>query len=231
MKIIGTRCNWVDCASKSAFIIQGVPYCPSHYFSAFEKHFLEEYKRWDGETKPPEEFLTIFSRYVSLIYGEGAIPGALSRARIRDRAYNIRKTEGGLTFCIVRHLYAWTDYKWTQYVEQFFKFSIDEKKLELLGEDPDDEVNKKAHEIADALCDLTGHPAIVLKHSKKHGEMFVIYPRNVPEVISKTTGKPIDNRVKRLKAKIVILMEAYSLMNRVDYGKMLAYQYHSDYFS
>ena len=153
MKIIGTRCNWVGCASKSAFIIQDFAYCPRHYFPAFEKHLLEEYKRWDGETKPPKEFLKIFSRSVSLIYGEGAIPGALSRARIRDRAYNIRKTEGGLTFC----------------VEQFFKFTIDETRLELLSEDPDDEVNKKAHEIADALCDRTGHPAIRMKQSKKHG--------------------------------------------------------------
>ena len=133
MKIIGTRCNWVGCASKSVFIIQGVPYCPNHYFRAFEKHFLEEYNRWDRRTKPPEEFFKIFSRYVSFIYGEGAIPGALSRARIRDRTYNIRKKEGGLTFCIVRHLYAWTDYKWTQEVEQFFKFTVDETRLELLS--------------------------------------------------------------------------------------------------
>jgi len=226
MKIIGTRCNWAGCASKSVFIIQGVPYCPAHYLPAFEKHFFEEYNRWDGETKPPKEFLKIFSRYVSLIYGEGAIPGALSRARIRDRTYKIRKTKDGLTFCIVRHRYAWTDYKWTQYVEQFFRFSIEKKDLELLSEDPDDEVNKKAHEIADAFCDRTGHAAIVLKHSKKHGELFVINPRNVSEVISKTTGKPIANRAKRLKAKIVILMEAYSLMSRVNYGRMLAYQYH-----
>jgi hypothetical protein len=228
MKIIGIRCNWVGCASKSTFIIQDFAYCPVHYFPAFEKHFFEEYKRWDGETKPPKEFLRIFSRYVSFIYGEGAIPCALSRARIRDRAYNIRKTEGGLTFCIVRHLYAWTDYKWTQEVEQFFKFTVDEKKLELLSEDPDDEVNKKAHEIADALCDRTGHPAIMLKQSKKHGKVFVINSGNVPEVISKTTGKPIANRAKRLKAKIGILMEAYSLMRRVNYGRMLAYQYQSD---
>ena len=109
MKIIGTRCNWADCGSKSAFIIQNFAYCSVHYFPAFEKHFLKEYKRWDGRTAPPEEFLKIFSRYVSLIYGEGAIPGALSRARIRDRTCNFRKIKNGLTFCIVRHRYAWTD--------------------------------------------------------------------------------------------------------------------------
>ena len=169
MKINGTKCNWADCSSKTAFIIKDFAYCPAHYFPAFVKHFLEDYKRWDGKTKPPEEFLKIFSWYVSLIYGEGAIPGALSRARIRDRTYNIRKTKDGLTFCIVRHRYAWTDYKWTQNVEQFFRFSIEKKDLELLSEDPDDEVNKKAHQITDVLCDRTGHPAIMLKHSKKHG--------------------------------------------------------------
>ena len=42
--------------------------------------------------------------------------------------------------------------------------------------------------------------------------------------LSKTNKKPMPNRVKRLKTKIEILIRYHSDLEKVNYGKMLAYK-------
>ncbi len=80
--------------------------------------------------------MNLFSRHVVCVYEQRGeeIAGVLSKGRLEDRAENIKKTEDGLEFCIIRHLNAWTKPWAMKLREQIWHFNIKEKKLELLSE-------------------------------------------------------------------------------------------------
>ncbi len=133
-------CSWEGCTNKvgPGNSIHGKTYCSEHYGPAIKKHFLEQYDKWDGENNPSKKFLNLFSRHVESVYykREEEMPESLSKGRLNDRGYNIKKTKDGLGFSIVRHLYAWTRGKPTQEVNQHWSFSIKEDQLKLLSENP-----------------------------------------------------------------------------------------------
>lgn len=132
------ECDWAGCENKPGphHFIHGTAYCREHYPQALEKHFLNEFERWQEEAdlSPSKKFRNLFGRYVESLYRGESIPGHLSKGRLQYRTYNFQKVEEGLKFSIVRHLGAWTPSKPTQKVEQIWKFNIDKRQLELLEE-------------------------------------------------------------------------------------------------
>ena len=211
------KCIMRECEKESSISVYDEPYCSIHFGPAIEEAFLAAYHKWDGKNETAERMINLFSRYAEHRYDRTSWPVYLSKARIRDRTYNIRKIKEGFTFCIVRHLYAWTDYKWTQHVEQLHRYSLKDRKLELLNQDPDDKVNSCAWNIADALITKRTHPAIELKDSNKYGRINLInLKKNPPDV-------PYEP--KRLKTKIKFLIELYSDLEEINYGNRLAFKY------
>ena len=131
------RCAWNKCAAKvgPCHFIYGNGYCSEHYYPVLERKFLEEYNEWDGKKTPSRKFLNLFSRYGEAIYfcrGEN-IPGGLSKGRLENRTFDIKKMKIGLDFSIVRHYKAWTNPLKMEEVEEHWRFNIKRKMLRLLS--------------------------------------------------------------------------------------------------
>jgi len=105
------------------------------------------------------------------------------------------------------------------------KFVYEELNKMVDDEDNDEEIDRCAGEIVDALIIGRGHPSIVLKNSREYGNLYVINPSKVPQVFSSSTGKPLAKRSKRLKAEVEKLMQLRLDFERVNYGRMLAFRY------
>ena len=86
--------------------------------------------------------------------------------------------------------------------------------MELLEQDPDDEVNSCAWNIADVLINKKTHPAIELKDSKKYGRIILTNLKKIPP--------DVPYEPKRLKTKIKLLIKLYSdlegLLERLKHG-------------
>ncbi len=211
------QCAMPECEKESSFFINNEPYCFMHFGPTIEEAFLTEYHNWNGKNETAKGMINLFSRYAGHRYDRTAWPVYLSKGRIQDRTYNIRKIKDGFTFCIVRHLYAWTNYRWTEHVEQLYRYSIKDRKLELLEQDPDDEVNSCAWNIADVLINKKTHPAIELKDSKKYGRIILTNLKKIPP--------DVPYEPKRLKTKIKLLIKLYSDLEEINYGNRLAFKY------
>ncbi len=210
-------CCIQNCSKESIRFVFKKPYCNDHFEPAAEKAFIQEYHKWDGISENARNMMDLFSIYAAHKYNRTRWPVYLSRARIRDRTYNIRKIKDGLTFCIRRHLNAWSDFKLTVNVEELYRYSIEDQKFELLCQDPDDKVNSCAWDIADALITKKTNPAIELKDSEKYGRIILInLKKNPPDVQYKT---------KRLKIKLQLLIKLYSNLEEINYGNRIAFKY------
>ena len=104
------QCRREGCslASKHFRLINGAPYCDVHYRQVLVERLHAAYERWTlkGELDPGD--WKVISRTFAEFHG---ISGGsyLSLARIRDRAYDRRRIDGGFEFKITRHLNAFTD--------------------------------------------------------------------------------------------------------------------------
>jgi hypothetical protein len=132
------QCDWSGCTVKAgpSHFIHGKAYCPQHYHPALEKHFLEEFKAWDGKERPGRKFLNLFARYTEDLYfcRNQDIPGGLSKGRINDRIFDIKKTKFCVDFSIERHPYAWKNPLKMKEVRQDWRFNVKRKQLRLLRE-------------------------------------------------------------------------------------------------
>jgi hypothetical protein len=210
-------CCIPNCSKESNRFVFDKPYCNDHFEPAAKKAFIQEYHKWDGISENAQNMMNLFSIYVEYKYNRTVWPVYLSRARIRDRTRNIRKIKDGLTFCIVRHLNAWSDFKPTENVEQLYRYSVKDRKFELLCQDPDDKVNSCAWDIADALITKKTNPAIELKDSEKYGRINLINLKKIPP--------DVPYKTKRLKIKIKLLIKLYSNLEEINYGNRLAFKY------
>ena len=209
-------CCIPNCSKESIRTVFNKSYCNDHFEPAAKKAFIQEYHKWDGKSENARNMMNLFSIYVEYKYNRSRWPVYLSRARIRDRTYNIRKIKNGLTFCIVRHLNAWSDFKLTVNVEELYRYSVEDQKFELLCKDPDDKVNSCAWDIADALITKKDNPAIELKDSEKYGRINLINLKKIPP--------DVPYKTKRLKTKLKLLIKLYSNLEEINYGNRLAFK-------
>lgn len=134
---LNKKCDWEGCLNPQgpSHFIFGKGYCPQHYNPALEKHFLEEFEKWDGAQSPNKKFLSLFRRYIESIY-EKAIPTKLNPTRFekinKNGIFNLRKTKVGIDFDIIRHPYAITNPLKMREKHQRWRFNIKIKKLRLL---------------------------------------------------------------------------------------------------
>jgi len=108
------RCTWRGCLNEGTENrIDGAPYCREHYRLELENRYFDAYNGWDGNPEPGEHFRYWFSRYFEFLHErrELTVPNLITRARIRDRGYEFKKTERGVEFSIIRHPYAWSEKK------------------------------------------------------------------------------------------------------------------------
>jgi hypothetical protein len=217
------NCCILNCHTESCRTIFNNPYCDEHFGPAIKKAFVHEYQKWDGKSENTKLMMNLFSIYSEHKYDRTVWPVYLSRARIRDRSYNIKKITDGFTFCIVRYLNAWNDFKWAENVEQIYRFNIVTEGFQLLSQDPDGSVNKEAHKIADAILSYSDHPAIIEIESQKYSKLRIISPKEVKAVLSTYNEKPRPREVKRLKNKIKFLVGLYTDLKPISYRKMLTY--------
>jgi hypothetical protein len=223
------ECDWPGCKRESMRSVKSKSYCSHHFDLAIHKHLLEEYEKLDVNDRNPEHFMNVFGIWAENRYASTGWPVYLSRARMRDRTYNVRKTKDGFTFCIVRHFGAWSQGRIPQAdFEQIYKFTIEERKLELVSQDPDDDISACAHAVADAIIEDKPHPVFGTRNTESFGEIRVLRPRRIPEILSKTTKKLSSRSVKRFKEKVSLLVRLYSEIERVDYRGMLAFKKPAD---
>ena len=100
------NCVWKGCtkmAPAGQCFIDGQPHCLKHYKMKLTLRFQASYRHWKGG-EVTKRFLYNWSRYLEeIVYENGPMPGRLSKARLRDRTFDHRKTKDGLTFSIIRH--------------------------------------------------------------------------------------------------------------------------------
>ncbi len=113
-------------------MIDGKPYCDSHYAIELRNRFVESYNKWDGSEETIGRLKYNFSRYIGDIIPENFING-LSTARVRDRGENYTKTNDGLTFEIDRHPGAF-EFGHGRIVRQKYSFTNKTESFELLFE-------------------------------------------------------------------------------------------------
>ena len=121
---MNNMCSIDDC-QKSACgrLWQGKAYCSAHYNEMFTSEFDSEYVCWNSDTKPSHRLRSLFGRFVD---EKWAIrESSLSKARIRDRAFNFQKGDSGFTFEITRHpgAFANPDYYPTNRIVQQWRVS------------------------------------------------------------------------------------------------------------
>ena len=131
------ECNWENCGiavPDGSRLIDGKSYCPDHYERLLTRRFHSVYNEWIEEGLP-NDFLNSWSRYVvEVVYHGQALPGMLSKARLRDRTFNHKKGEDGLTFSIIRHPGAFKHGVVTKEIQQNWIFKIDTGELILNDE-------------------------------------------------------------------------------------------------
>ena len=99
-----------------------------------QNRFQNSYDSWiNGE--PDKRFRYNFARYIdNVLYWDKDIPGSLSKYRIEARTYDWEKLPSGLSFKIIRHPGAWSDYRTKKTMIQHFKYDIAACELILIKE-------------------------------------------------------------------------------------------------
>ena len=115
---------------------QGKYYCITHYNELMSNAFEKEWSCWE-ENMPPSPWLrSFFGRFLEEKWS--VRNGLMSKARIRDRAFNFLKGGTGFTFEITRHPGAFMD--WSPYgisrIVQKWEVSLKDAIVELIEERP-----------------------------------------------------------------------------------------------
>ncbi len=104
------QCEQVGCSlvGKDFRLINGAPYCDAHYRQILVQRLHAAHERWTREDHLSEDDWKVISRtFAELHHTIGN--SFLSRARLRDRAFDIRRVDGGFEFKITRHLNAFVN--------------------------------------------------------------------------------------------------------------------------
>ena len=129
------KCSVYDChRTASGNLWQGKPYCRVHYDELMYNAFENVYSCWEKNTQPSHELRSIFGRFVDEKWE--MLNGLMSKARIRDRAFNFQKEEAGFTFEITRHPGAFERHKVYdgRRIVQRWRVSLHEGVVELMEE-------------------------------------------------------------------------------------------------
>ena len=97
------KCSYADdCQNTfSGRLLDGKSYCNKHYNELLETKFRKKYASWECNAQPSSALRTSFGRFAN---EKWELRGSsLSKARIRDRAFNFQKEDSGFTFEITRH--------------------------------------------------------------------------------------------------------------------------------
>ena len=78
--------------------------------------------------------------------------------------------------------------------------------------------------ICDALINGREHPAIEIKNHKVHGNIFVIKPKNITELIEDGTVNTIRARAKKVKLNVAAIISEYNNFIEMQYGYWIAYK-------
>jgi hypothetical protein len=117
-------CSRSGCQETAKARWQGKLLCFREYSAALLDDFRLQYAAWDGAASPPIAFRVIFARVIAEL-AELCGESYLSRARVRDRAFNYAKVSAGVRFEIVRHRHAWDGRQPMTRVVECWEASID----------------------------------------------------------------------------------------------------------
>ena len=96
------KCRKPGCPDRRpSMLYKGRAYCPEHYREMLEGEFCSLYGKWISYLQPEERLRSLMGRMLEEVWQEEG--GMLTKARIRDRAYNFRKMSETFTFEITRH--------------------------------------------------------------------------------------------------------------------------------
>ncbi len=103
--------------------------------------------------------------------------------------------------------------------------------IEMAGEKPDFKRAKPykpdsdAKDIVNALVNNREHPVIIITNSKKFGEIYVINPRKLSKLTDTISENTVARRSKKLRQKIIELMQANQKFELVFLGSMTAFRH------
>ena len=97
------KCSFADDCQNIVMgrLWDGKHYCREHYDELMEEKFKKEYACWEHNTQPSSALRTSFGRFIDEKWQSKE--SLLTKARIRDRAFNFQKEDSGFTFEITRH--------------------------------------------------------------------------------------------------------------------------------
>jgi hypothetical protein len=84
-------------------LYNGAPHCEHHYQEVIFGDLGEAFHIWHPPNEPSRRFRYLLGRVVDEGWWKVSGDSYLTKARIRDRAFDVSKTERGCTFNIVRH--------------------------------------------------------------------------------------------------------------------------------
>ena len=123
-------CLVSGCGQFNYQYLEGKPFCIDHYREKFMEVFMNEYEGWQVGAEPSKRMKYMLGRFQGeLCFCSGG--SYLSTARVRDRGFNFRKTEGGGEFSITRHLNAWNYKKKMKRVVESWRFEIEKYEFTL----------------------------------------------------------------------------------------------------
>lgn len=96
------QCNMTNCGRMAQpMLYAGQPFCEKHYMERLHADFEAEYRRWIPITQPFLKLRSLMGRMLDEVWRVDG--GLLTKARLRDRAFNFKKDSRTFTFEITRH--------------------------------------------------------------------------------------------------------------------------------
>ncbi len=96
------KCTVVSCDHPvQPSLYDGQPYCGDHYMEKLHGDFEAAYSKWVHVTQPLGKMRSLMGRMLEEVWHVNG--GLLTKARLRDRAFNFLKEGRSFTFDITRH--------------------------------------------------------------------------------------------------------------------------------
>lgn len=96
------QCNVAKCDRPvQPVLYDGQPYCEGHYLEKLHGDFEAEYRKWPPVVQPLGKMRSLMGRMLDEVWRVDG--GLLTKARVRDRAFNFKKDGRSFSFEITRH--------------------------------------------------------------------------------------------------------------------------------
>lgn len=127
-----SRCTKGGCSLSNAQFrrIDGAPYCDAHYREELIDRLHGAYDQWVRDDHLNDATWKVIARVFGELHENGG-DSYQSHARIRDRAFDIRRVDGGFEFKITRHPLAHVDPANMRRVVQTWHADVDRLVLNL----------------------------------------------------------------------------------------------------